>query len=98
VALMTPAQIDALIPGPPDVGGLPNGGCWMLSGPSRYFTLAWRKSKFSGSGADCVEVADAESLILVRDSHSRETALAFPAAQWSAFMRRVQADGELRAS
>jgi hypothetical protein len=69
----------------------------MLSGPSRYSTLAWRKSKYSGNGADCVEVADAGPLILVRDSRSREEALAFPAAQWSAFMHRMRADDGISA-
>ena len=69
----------------------------MPSRPSRHSTLAWRKSKYSNIGADCVEVAAAGPLVLVRDSRSQGAALAFPAAQWSAFTRRIRADDNLSA-
>lgn len=70
----------------------------MPSRPSRHRTPGWRKSKYSNTGADCVEVASAGSLILVRDSRSRETVLAFSANQWSVFMRHVQSNNGSSAS
>jgi hypothetical protein len=70
----------------------------MPSRQSRHFTLVWRKSKFSSGSDTCVEIANAGSLILVRDSRSPEAALAFAAAQWSAFMRRIRRDSGHSAS
>jgi len=47
----------------------------------------WRRSSYSGSsGGDCVEVADAATVVLVRDTKDREGGtLAFTAGTWEAF-------------
>lgn len=52
----------------------------------------WRKSSRSGgaSNTNCVEVAFAGSAVAVRDSKNPGAAtLAFPAVQWSFFLRRL---------
>jgi hypothetical protein len=50
-------------------------------------TLNWRKSSRSGNnGGDCVEVADAASVVLVRDTRDRDGGtLAFTAQAWASF-------------
>ena len=50
-------------------------------------SVVWRKSSYSGSsGGDCVEVADATSTILVRDTKDRDAGtLTFTADAWDAF-------------
>jgi hypothetical protein len=47
----------------------------------------WRKSTYSGSnGGQCVEVADGEGAVRVRDTTNRDGGtLAFTAAAWAAF-------------
>jgi hypothetical protein len=47
----------------------------------------WRKSTFSGSnGGDCVEVADAARVVMVRDTKDRDAGeLSFTAEAWAAF-------------
>jgi uncharacterized protein DUF397 len=52
--------------------------------------LRWRKSSVSGdTGTNCVEIAWADGVVLVRDSHDRAGArLAIPAGGWAAFVRR----------
>jgi hypothetical protein len=47
----------------------------------------WRKSSYSGNGGgDCVEVADAASVIMVRDTRRRDSgALTFSAEAWRVF-------------
>jgi hypothetical protein len=58
---------------------------------SRPFTLDWRKSSASAGNQECVEIACAGPLVLVRDSSQPSGALlAFPSAQWSAFLNRVR--------
>ncbi|KAB1988724.1 DUF397 domain-containing protein [Streptomyces triticiradicis] len=49
----------------------------------------WFKSSYSaGDGGDCVEVADAGTAVLVRDSKRPEDAfLTVGAVQWAAFVR-----------
>jgi Domain of unknown function (DUF397) len=59
--------------------------------PDRYLALAWRKSRASGPDAGCVEVADMDSLVLVRDSHDRSgSVLKFPAGRWSELLQRIK--------
>jgi len=51
--------------------------------------LAWRTSSFSGSEANCVEVA-ARDGVLVRDTKDRAgPVLVFSPAAWRAFSDRV---------
>lgn len=47
----------------------------------------WRKSSYSGgSGGNCVEVADAASVVAVRDTKDRDGGtLTFAAGAWAAF-------------
>ncbi|WP_434438595.1 DUF397 domain-containing protein [Lentzea sp. E54] len=51
--------------------------------------LMWRKSSYSGSGGECVEVAfTAEAAVAVRDSKAPSSGtLVFPAAAWKIFLR-----------
>jgi hypothetical protein len=51
--------------------------------------LSWSKSSYSsGSGGDCVEVADAGTAVLVRDSKQPERALLSVGVDgWTAFVR-----------
>jgi hypothetical protein len=52
----------------------------------------WRKSSYSGNGGDCVEVADYDNHLMVRDSKNPEGAkLAFTTASWKAFTAKVKA-------
>lgn len=48
---------------------------------------AWRKSTYSGgNGGNCVEAADAPSMVLVRDTTNRDGGtLGFSAAAWRRF-------------
>jgi hypothetical protein len=47
----------------------------------------WRKSSYSdGNGGDCVEAANCDGLVLVRDTADRAgTTLNVPAAAWQRF-------------
>ncbi|MEU0741025.1 DUF397 domain-containing protein [Streptomyces sp. NPDC006134] len=51
--------------------------------------LHWFKSSYSaGNGGDCVEIADAGTAVLVRDSkRPKEAFLSVGTASWSAFVR-----------
>lgn len=58
----------------------------------------WRKSRRSGNGGNCVEVAtnllDSQGVVLVRDSKNPEQGFfAFTPGEWSAFLGGVR-DGE----
>ncbi|HUY49637.1 MAG TPA: DUF397 domain-containing protein [Streptosporangiaceae bacterium] len=55
--------------------------------------LRWRKSSYSGQGANCVEVADLpDNGRAVRDSKREDSpVLTFNAAEWEAFTRGVRA-------
>lgn len=60
--------------------------------------MKWRKSSYSGQGGgNCVEVADDDSRVLVRDSKSNQTGptLRFTADAWKAFADHVKADASL---
>ena len=62
--------------------------------------MRWRKSSYSGSnGGGCVEVMRSRpQTVAVRDSKDPEgPRLAFTAAEWRAFTRRVKTGGFDRA-
>jgi Domain of unknown function (DUF397) len=51
----------------------------------------WRKSSYSGSQANCVEIADHGSGVLVRDTKDRPgTMLRFRPAAWRRFADQVK--------
>ena len=47
----------------------------------------WRKSSYSdGNGGNCVETADRDGMVLVRDTTDRDgTTLSVPTAAWQRF-------------
>jgi len=51
--------------------------------------LTWVKSSYSaGDGGQCVEIADAGTAVLIRDSKCPDVAiLNVPSGQWTAFVR-----------
>lgn len=52
----------------------------------------WRKSSLSGSGNNCVEVANMDNHYLVRDSKNPDGAvLSFSPGDWTTFLYRVKA-------
>ncbi len=55
-------------------------------------TTPWRKSSYSNTGANCVEVARTRSgKVAVRDSRNADGgALRFRPDEWQAFMAKVQ--------
>jgi hypothetical protein len=55
-------------------------------------TLGWRKSRYSGNGgANCVEISNAPSLVLVRDTVNRDGGtLAFNVNTWRRFIRQIK--------
>jgi len=63
----------------------------MTTEPKPYSTLAWRTSSASGGSGECVEVAQWESSVLIRDSHDRSgPVLVVNAAQWLGFLERTR--------
>jgi hypothetical protein len=56
--------------------------------------LRWFKSSYSaGNGGDCVEIADAGTAVLIRDSKCSDLAtLNVPSAQWAEFVRMATRD------
>jgi hypothetical protein len=55
--------------------------------------LPFRKSSYSGSGNNCVEVADAAEASAVRDSqHPGAGHLWFASAEWTAFLDTAKGD------
>jgi Domain of unknown function (DUF397) len=63
--------------------------------------ISWRKSSYSGGqGGNCVEVADRDSRVLVRDTTDRQgPILRFTADAWKAFAKQLKslASGTLAA-
>jgi len=54
-------------------------------------TLEWRKSSYSGSGNNCVEVATMAAAVAVRDSKNPDGGhLVFDAEDWKAFIRSIK--------
>jgi hypothetical protein len=67
----------------------------MTAEPKPNSTLAWRTSSASGGSGECVEVAQWESSVLVRDSRDRSgPVLAVNAAQWLGLLSRTRS-GEI---
>ena len=55
----------------------------------------WRKSTYSGSGNNCVEVRTTSAGIAVRDSKNPHGGiLTFTPGQWRAFTRTIRADSD----
>jgi hypothetical protein len=54
--------------------------------------MDWRKSTYSeGNGGSCVETADGDGVILVRDTTDRDGGtLSFTAGAWQEFTRRLR--------
>ncbi|MBQ1081167.1 DUF397 domain-containing protein [Nocardiopsis sp. B62] len=53
----------------------------------------YRKSSYSGTGNNCVEVADVPGEHLVRDTQNRDLgALGFAGAEWAAALGVIRAD------
>jgi hypothetical protein len=52
----------------------------------------WRKSRYSGNGGNCVEVADRAKSVLVRDTknHGHGPVLRFSPGAWRRFAERVK--------
>ena len=54
-------------------------------------TRTWRTSSYSDSARQCVEIAQADTACLVRDTKDRAAGhLAFSTAAWAAFTRSVR--------
>lgn len=57
--------------------------------PSR---ATWRTSTYSNNGGNCVQVANSQPAVLVRDSKNPDgPTLTFLAANWRAFAHQIQA-------
>jgi len=58
----------------------------------RLASLRWRKSAYSGSnGGGCIEVADHDDRVLVRDTQDRSgPALRFRTAAWRRFTGQIK--------
>jgi hypothetical protein len=51
----------------------------------------WRKASYSATNGNCVEVADAPSLVLVRDTVDRSFGtLAIPTGAWRKFIDGIK--------
>lgn len=60
---------------------------------SRHFALNWRTSKATAGANECVEIANTDESVLVRDSRNQSgTILEFAPGQWTSFLRRVRND------
>jgi hypothetical protein len=51
----------------------------------------WRKSSYSGSNGNCVEIGDAARVVLVRDTTDRDGGtVAFSAEAWQKFVSGIK--------
>jgi hypothetical protein len=51
----------------------------------------WRKASYSATNGNCVEVADAPSLVLVRDTTDRDAGtLSFSPRAWASFISGIK--------
>ena len=67
----------------------------MAAEPNPHSKLVWRKSRASGGSGECVEVAQLDSSVLIRDSRDRSGAvLIVTSAQWLGLLRRAR-NGEV---
>jgi hypothetical protein len=56
----------------------------------------WRKSSYSGNGGECVEVADHDHRVMVRDTKDRTGAmLKFDPDAWRAYVAQVKGERSL---
>jgi hypothetical protein len=63
----------------------------MATQPNQDSTPIWRRSMTSGGNGACVEVAELDSSVLVRDSRDQSgTLLKFTSSQWLGFVRRIK--------
>jgi hypothetical protein len=63
----------------------------MTTTPDTKLTRPWRKSSRSTGGNDCVEVAQAETNCLVRDSKNPDgTPLVVRPQEWAAFIGHIK--------
>jgi hypothetical protein len=52
---------------------------------------AFRRASFC-AGGECVEVADHDGMIILRNSTRPNRMLHYPAGDWASFIRRLKAD------
>ena len=63
----------------------------MATQPNQDSTPIWRRSRTSGGTGACVEVAELDSSVLVRDSRDQSgTFLKFTSSQWLGFVRSIK--------
>jgi hypothetical protein len=63
----------------------------MATQPNPDSTLIWRRSSSSGGNGACVEVAESDSSVMVRDSRDESGPfLKFAASEWLGFVRRIK--------
>jgi len=84
----------------PDIGYFEMDGerrvCSMAAQPNQRPALIWHKSTRSGGSGECVEVAQRESSLLVRDSGDPSgTMFVLTTAQWRGLVRRIKQDAAL---
>jgi hypothetical protein len=59
--------------------------------PKGQAVLIWRKSSASADAGNCIEVACADSAVLVRDSHDQSgPMLEFTPTRWRSFVHRIR--------
>jgi Domain of unknown function (DUF397) len=52
---------------------------------------AWRVATYTGGNGNCVEVADAASVVMVRDTKDRDAGtISFPVGAWEVFTSKIK--------